>query len=526
MIRHLPMPGLTGLVLLVAGCGKGGPEVSGSWVGDFRHPAMTLPLEITIDSTARVSLRSWRLRDATASVVISGDSVELSVPVEGDTALFRGAPSGSAWSGVARLGADTVPFELRRTTRMTTAEWQGIIGTYRTADGRLVGISYLTEFGDRPMLVDYASGRIGPLLPIGRDRLLVGRSVVAPLFPADTLTLDLDPAGMPLGLRFSEPGHPPVVAHRMGTRDEEIPFSNGPVALAGTLTLPEGAGPHPAMVLIHGSNAQTRDAMGPWTRYFAGLGFAVLSFDKRGSGRSTGDWKQADFATLAGDVLSGVRALAGRSDIRADKIGLWGISQAGWIMPLVATMAPKEIAYLVVHAGTGTTVREQGTLNYRNELRFAGLPDSAVTIGMRYRILDDSVTTTGAGLAALQQYYQAHRAEAPWLEEPAPLDAWFRTYYRMLIDYDPAGTWERVTCPVLLFFGELDANVPPTESWPPIERGLRRAGNTRVTKYVLPQANHVLLEAKTGARDEYPRLSRFAPGYFDRMAEWLAANGR
>jgi hypothetical protein len=64
------------------------------------------------------------------------------------------------------------------------------------------------------------------------------------------------------------------------------------------------------------------------------------------------------------------------------------------------------------------------------------------------------------------------------------------------------------------------------ESWPPIEQGLRRAGNSRVTQYVLPRANHVLLLAQTGGRDEYPGLGRFAPGYFDRMAEWLASNGR
>ncbi len=195
-------------------------------------------------------------------------------------------------------------------------------------------------------------------------------------------------------------------------------------------------------------------------------------------------------------------------------------------MPLVVSRAPSEIAFLVVHAGTGTTVREQGILNYRNELRFAGLPDSAVAIGVRYRILDDSVTTTGAELNPLQRFYESHRADAPWLEEPAPADAWFRTYYRILIDYDPRSTWGKITCPVLLFFGELDANVPPAESWPPIERGLRAAGNSRVTHYVIPRANHVLLLAKTGGRDEYPGLNRFAPGYFDRMAEWLAANAR
>jgi len=277
---------------------------------------------------------------------------------------------------------------------------------------------------------------------------------------------------------------------------------------------------------VHGSNALTRDVFGPWSRYFAALGFAVLSYDKRGTGQSTGDWKRADFPTLAADVLAGVRALAARHDIRTNRIGLWGASQAGWILPLVAAQAPREVAFLVVHAGSGTTVREEGVLYLQKELRFAGLPESSVAIGTRYQVLDDSVTQTGSGWDELQRYYGAHRAAETWLWPPRPADDWFRPYYRMLMDFDPSGSWRRVTCPVLLFFGELDANVPPQESWPPIERALRQAGNSRVRQIVLPNANHLFLEARTGARDEYPGLSRFVPGYFDRMAQWLQAAAR
>ena len=93
------------------------------------------------------------------------------------------------------------------------------------------------------------------------------------------------------------------------------------------------------------------------------------------------------------------------------------------------------------------------------------------------------------------------------------------------MDFDPTGWWARVKCPLLFFYGELDANVPPAESWPPIEAALRRGGNPSVTQLVLPGANHLLLSAKTGARDEYPHLSYFVPGYFDGMKEWLEGLG-
>jgi hypothetical protein len=96
----------------------------------------------------------------------------------------------------------------------------------------------------------------------------------------------------------------------------------------------------------------------------------------------------------------------------------------------------------------------------------------------------------------------------------------------MLMDFDQVPSWRRVPCHALFFYGDLDANVPPIESWPPIERALQDAGNHHVTQVVLPHANHLFLEARTGGRDEYPGLSRFVPGYFDRMAQWLEAAAR
>jgi uncharacterized protein len=518
---------LLAISLLTAACARPRPMTSGQWIGDVRHAGAAERIDVSIESggrSARISLPAWRLDSALALPAPAGaDSLAFTVASDGETVFFRGAVQAGAWTGEARRGPDTSPFELRRLYPLTEREWQAIVGTYGSEDGRLVGIAPFSEFGATPLIVSYATGRIGPLYPIARDRFLVGHSLIAPVFPADTLELTYGPAGEARALRFAERDNPPVVAGRLATRDEDVQFANGPVTLRGTLTLPAGPPPYAALVLVHGSNALTRDVFGPWSRYFAGLGFAVLGYDKRGTGQSTGDWKQADFATLAGDVLAGVRSLASRSDIRSDRIGLWGASQAGWILPIVAAQAPREIAFLIVHAGSGTTVREEGILYIEHELRFAGLPPSAVAVGRRYQMLDDSVTRAGAGWDKLERYYETHRTQETWLWPPRPADDWFRPYYRMIMDFDPSESWTRVTCPVLLFFGELDANVPPRESWPPIERALRRGGNHDVTRILLRQANHLLLEARTGARDEYPGLSRFASGYFDAMDRWLRA---
>lgn len=513
------------LALVTMACGGSSPEIAGQWIGDLRRGEVSQRLEVSVDSsgqTIRVHLAASGLSNAPArQVPIGPDSLAVTASAGTDTVQLHGAADNGVWSGRARHGADTGSFELRRIHPITGAEWASIIGTYRTSQGGLLGIAPFSEFGSLPLIVDYSSGRIGPLYAIARNRFLVGHSLINPVFPADTLEVTFGASGAVRELRFSERGHAPIMAERVATRDEEVQFVNGPVTLSGTLTLPDGPGPHPALVLVHGSNAVTRDGFGPWSRYFAGLGYAVLAYDKRGTGTSTGDWKQADFAVLGTDVLAGVRSLAARPDIRADRIGLWGASQAGWVMPLVAAQAPAEIACLIVHAGSGTTVRQEGVLYIRQELRFAGLPEASVAIGMRYQELDDAVSQSGVGFDRLLAYYEQHSKVETWLWPPRPADDWFRPYYRMLMDFDPVPSWRRVSAPVLLFFGELDANVPPRESWPPIEQALRQAGNARVTQIVLPKANHLFLEAGTGGRDEYPALNRFVSGYFAKMAEWL-----
>jgi len=511
-------------------CGERAPVPTGSWIGDARQLDGATRIAMVIDSsgtTARITLAAWEADSVPAArATTTGDSLAFVAVVRTDTLRLTGTLADGRWHGRVSLGEREADVEMIRLAAPDSADQRAMVGTYRTGSGRVIGLAPFSEFGSGIMLVDYETGRIGPVFPLSRDESLVGHAIVSPLFPADSLTMTWSASGMVERIRFAERGQPVAVAERLATRDEEVRFTSGSVALAGSLVLPPGPPPHPAIVLVHGSNAQTRDALGPWSRFFASLGFAVLVYDKRGTGTSTGEWKSADFDALADDVIAGVRFLSTRGDIDHERVGLWGISQAGWILPLVAAKAPSDIAFMVVHAGSGATVREEGIHYLEAELRAAGLPPSSVSVGVRYQQLDDVVTATGQGWDVLQRYYEEHRVEEPWLWSPRASDDWFRPYFRMLMDFDPAPYWRRVRCPVLLFYGELDANVPPAVSWPPIERALREGGNARATQVLLPKANHVFLVAQTGGRDEYPGLSRFAPGYFSRMDEWLKATVR
>src|SRR5690606_1481202 len=141
--------------------------------------------------------------------------------------------------------------------------------------------------------------------------------------------------------------------------------------IAGTLLVPVTPGPHPAMVMIHGSGPATRDVLRPFADHFARNGVAVLITDKRGAGESSGNLVRAKFDDLADDALAGVAYLRGRDDIRADSIGLHGVSLGGWIAPLAAVRSD-DIAYVVVESAPTLTPREHERLRVQSQLRADG----------------------------------------------------------------------------------------------------------------------------------------------------------
>ena len=148
---------------------------------------------------------------------------------------------------------------------------------------------------------------------------------------------------------------------------ETITFQNGDVTLAGTLDLPAGEGPFPAIVTIHGSPPLTRnDIFNLYISHFFGqLGFAVLRYDKRGAGESTGTFPEvgiensnANLNILADDALAGVKFLGNNDLINPDMIGVVGHSQGGWIAPLAASKSP-DIAFAIAVSGPTCTVGQE-----------------------------------------------------------------------------------------------------------------------------------------------------------------------
>jgi hypothetical protein len=170
-----------------------------------------------------------------------------------------------------------------------------------------------------------------------------------------------------VGLSGCGAGNEIPVIEVTGPPQETITFQNGDVTLAGTLDLPAGEGPFPAIVTIHGSPPLTRNDIYNLriSHFFVQHGFAVLRYDKRGAGESTGEYPavgvengKAALNDLANDALTGVEFLKNHDLIDPDMIGLAGHSQAGWIIPLAASKSP-DVAFVIVSSGPTCSIGQE-----------------------------------------------------------------------------------------------------------------------------------------------------------------------
>jgi len=307
------------------------------------------------------------------------------------------------------------------------------------------------------------------------------------------------------------------------------------VTLAGTLTLPQGEGPHPAVVLISGSGPQDRDETVFGHRPFLVLsdhltrqGIAVLRYDDRGVAQSTGDISTAVTPDFADDAEGAVRFLLGRPEIDPSRIGLIGHSEGALVAPIVANRSV-DVAFVVLLAGTGVNGEELLVMQLIAINRAMGVSEETTQqrsglqqelLGLLAEAPDDSVAAerarevlAGAGVTGQAADAQIAALQSPWI--------------RYFLTYDPLPELRALEVPVLAMWGEKDTQVPPDGNRPQVDAALAASGNADVTSIVLPGLNHLFQTADTGATTEYAAIEEtISPVALDQISEWITERAR
>jgi len=358
---------------------------------------------------------------------------------------------------------------------------------------------------------------------------------------------------MPLSLRLAAPGEDVAVGPpRPQTPEPPYPYQErhatwpvpeDGVTLAGTLTLPEGEGPHPAVVLITGSGPQDRDETIFGHKPFLVLadhlsrrGVAVLRFDDRGVGESTGDAAAVTLASNTRDARASLTWLRSQPGIDPARVGLLGHSEGALHAARVAADAPEEVAFVIALAGHGVPGDALLVAQLEAILGAEGAEQDTIAEAARaQRAVLDAMLAGGevdALRALIAPHVEAQLAAAagdePVNEEArraaveaqlaAVTSAWFQDFVRT----DPAEVWSRVRCPVLALFGALDTQVPAEANRAALADALAKGGNQEVTATVLAGLNHLFQPATTGGLSEYATIEiTLAAEALHAVATWL-----
>jgi dienelactone hydrolase len=326
---------------------------------------------------------------------------------------------------------------------------------------------------------------------------------------------ELSPAllhGAPATVTLTRAAEPPA----LNTSERPVEFTSRGFALKGMLISPRQGGRHPALVSLHGSGPSTRWLALGRARRFAAAGYAMLIFDKPGSGESQGDWTMTSLDEMAADAIAAVNFLRAQPEADPGRVGVWAHSQAGWVVSRAAAM-PNHIAFAIVLAGGGSSSRAVEDYGYLGRMKQAGASPKATRQAMAWVADYYDYVRTGAGYEALSARLTDSKNQE-WAEAlgigtvyPTPEQ---QPKWRWVATYDPLADIRRIRFPVLLLFADQDASSPSVQSLARWREGLKR--NRPVEWKMFAGADHhFLTPAHT---DGWPRLS---PGYYEFQMDWL-----
>lgn len=319
-------------------------------------------------------------------------------------------------------------------------------------------------------------------------------------------------------------------------KEEIITFDNQNAILSGTFTSPFSKASS-VVILIGGAGPSDRDGsiLGHkplWilADYLTRQGIAVLRFDKRGCGKSTGDYHNATTEDFASDVLAGIEYLQSRKDIDSNQIGLIGHSEGGVIAPMVALKSDK-VAYLVLMAACAINGEEMMCSWSESIEKDKGSTAEIIEKDRKYKkelfsaVKNEKNFETAAKNLRKIILNHTKKDELPSFESEA-IDAevnYLNTHWlRYFLAYEPAVALRKIQIPVLALNGELDKQILSKQNLPAISQALKEAGNQNYKVIDLPKLNHIFQTCQDGSFTEYAKIEEtISPVALSLISKWI-----
>jgi pimeloyl-ACP methyl ester carboxylesterase len=386
-----------------------------------------------------------------------------------------------------------------------------VYGVYKTGNNHFVTIA---PFGTG-MALFFSDSHVFGLKKDGND-LLIGKTLGntdETIGKISFMTMDEKTT---IRLKYND-GHE-LSGEKLKLVERKMKFKNGTQQLAGELILPEGKGPFPVVVQTHGSGEETREASRGLAYLFAANGISSLIFDKRGCGESSGKEWRASFKDYANDLLAGVESLESVPQIDPKKIGIYGHSQGGWVVPLACSLQPEKIAFSIISAGNAGSPVAQTLYAGDEEFRIRGNDEQAIKEIHDFRRIKYEVGILGKSVDEYKKTILPAAEKKPWFKLTGgglPENIfWKENGY-----YDPATALQSLQCPVLVLYADYDISTD-SKTQLPLMKKLVPPSNA--TFKLFENANHMMMKVtgKDFSVKQIPLITQLADGYIELLIGW------
>ena len=287
------------------------------------------------------------------------------------------------------------------------------------------------------------------------------------------------------------------------------------LTLSGTLRLPDGQGPQPVVVMIQGSGPSDRTSNGyfpPIQDAFLARGIGTFAFDKPGCGESTGDWRDHALEGRADQITVALDAVREHPKVRANGTGIWGQSQGGWLVQMLAARL-SDLPFAIASSGPSINLPDQDLYGCEHTMRANGHSAAEIESALTFINELHEAAIDGLSFEAVQSQLLEPAIRQSWYGYVTITDAvdWKGDCRFILEGYEPIQAMSQIQVPHLAVYGGRDVLVPAWQSAEETGLALQQAGNADATVVVFPNADHRIQDASTG---------HFVPGYLDLLVNW------